>query len=195
MPDPVDEDRDGSNNSLWENNNLKSADNVLFVTKDIPGRGKGLVAAIKISAQTQVLAETPILKLSVELDDETEIEEVVKAFQHLTVRNQEAFLSLSKFASDVYQSQPIWGSLSDEHKQVIAAWGANNWNDMVFETGCRINHACVPNLATSWNERSGKQEWVARRDIEVGEELTGTYIYDIGKFRIGKSSEDARIKR
>ncbi|KAE9966288.1 hypothetical protein EG328_009024 [Venturia inaequalis] len=154
-------------------------ENGLFMIVDIQGRGKGLVAIKKISAQTQVLAEKPLLKLDDEIDDDAEIALVTKAFRKLSARNQEAYLSLSGFASDIYQSQSAWRTMSDEHKKVIAVWGSNNWNDMVFKMGCRINHACAPNLETSWNERSGKQVWVAMRDIEEGEELTGTYVYDI----------------
>lgn len=138
-----------------------------------------LVATKKIPAQTQVLAETPLLKLDDEVDDETEIALVLKAFERLNARDKEAYLNLSSFASEIYKSQSVWETVSDERRKVIAVWGANNWNDMVFEVGCRINHACAPNLETSWNERSGKQVWVAMRDIEVGEELTGTYVYDI----------------
>ncbi|TLD29834.1 hypothetical protein E2P81_ATG06128 [Venturia nashicola] len=157
----------------------KPIEQTTFSIKEIKGRGKGVVAMKKISAQTQVLAETPLLKLYDELDDENEIALVIKEFQKLSPRCKEAYLNLSAFASETYTSQPTWKTLSDELKRVIAVWGANNWNDMVFETGCRINHACAPNLETSWNERTGKQVWVAMRDIEVGEELAGTYIYDI----------------
>lgn len=166
-------------NNLGKTTIHESDNKTLFLTKEIKGRGTGLVATKKIPAQTQVLAETPLLKLEDEIDDETEIALVIKAFEKLNARDQSAYLNLSAFASEVYQSQSVWKTLSDEHRKVIAVWGANNWNDMVFEVGCRINHACAPNLETSWNERSGKQVWVAMRDIEGGEELTGTYVYDI----------------
>lgn len=104
---------------------------------------------------------------------------MIKAFERLSPRDQKVYLNLSAFASEIYISQPAWKTLSDRHKKVVAIWGANNWNDMIFEVGCRINHACAPNLETSWNERSGRQVWIAMKDIEEGDELTGTYVYDI----------------
>lgn len=157
----------------------KPNEHALFAIEEIKDRGKGLVATKNISAQTQVLAENPLLKLDDEIDDDTEIALVIEAFEKLNPRDRETYLKLSAFASEIYTSQPVWRTLSDKHKKVMAIWGANNWNDMVFEVGCRINHACAPSLETSWNERSGKQVWFAMRDIEAGEELTGTYVYDI----------------
>lgn len=120
-----------------------------------------------------------MLKLSGEIDDETEITAVIKAFEKLHPKNQDAFLALSDFASHGYTSVSSWLPLSEKHKKVVAIWGSNNWNEMVFEIGCRINHACAPNLETSWNVRLGQQIWTAMRDIRKGEELTGTYLYDI----------------
>lgn len=147
--------------------------------RNIEGKGKGVFAMNHIPANTCVLAERPLLKLANEVDDETEPTQVIEAFQKLTTPNQEAYLQLYGFAAEIYQTHPEWKALSCKGREVVAIWGANNWNDMVFQIGCRINHACIPNLETSWNERTQRQMWTTLREIEAGEELTGTYIYDI----------------
>jgi hypothetical protein len=80
--------------------------------------------------------------------------------------------------------------LSEKERKVIAIWGSNNWNDMIFAIGCRINHACIPNLQTAWNERTGKQTWTTLREVGRGEEFTGTYIYDIVSHGTGYRREE-----
>ena len=50
-------------------------------------------------------------------------------------------------------------------------------NDVgLFPKTARINHSCRPNSGNWWSEKRGKRVIYAARDIEMGEEITISYI-------------------
>ena len=79
-------------------------------------------------------------------------------------------------------------SLSDcksEDKSEIGIWRTNNFalgptspktSNGIFPTIARFNHSCLPSAEFVWNEKEGKQDIRAIRDIQASEEITLCYF-------------------
>ena len=82
-------------------------------------------------------------------------------------------------------------SLSDcksgenEEKSEIGIWRTNNFalgptspksSNGIFPTIARFNHSCLPSAEFVWNEKVGKQEIRAIRDIKAQEEISLCYF-------------------
>lgn len=73
----------------------------------------------------------------------------------------------------------------DEEKTELGIWRTNNFalgrshsksSNGIFPTIARFNHSCIPSAEFSWNEKAGKQEIRAIRDIQAQEEITLCYF-------------------
>ena len=82
-------------------------------------------------------------------------------------------------------------SLSDckagenEEKSELGIWRTNNFalgrshskcSNGIFPTIARFNHSCIPSAEFCWNEKAGKQEIRAIRNIRAQEEITLCYF-------------------
>lgn len=62
----------------------------------------------------------------------------------------------------------------------MGIYGANVFaEDGIFEVGSRFNHACIPNVYISRDPGLTKSTFHTTRDIEVGEELTVSYVLEL----------------
>ncbi|KAH6644880.1 hypothetical protein C7974DRAFT_29811 [Boeremia exigua] len=139
----------------------------LFEVKDIPGKGRGLVACVDIASGTRILCEEPIftsLNLS-SVDLERNIAAKLKA---LSKTSQRQFLSL-------HNNFPGKFPFSNTFKTNALPCGADSPIGAVYPTICLINHSCISNSHHSWNSLLKKETIHATRPIAAGDEITISY--------------------
>ncbi|KAK3373439.1 SET domain-containing protein 5 [Lasiosphaeria ovina] len=135
--------------------------------KEIPGKGRGLVARVDIATGTRILCEKPLL--TVQPMAPSEVERAVAAkLKLLPKTEQRQFLSLHNHYPGRYPLSGIGG---------------------VYATASLINHSCVPNAHHSWNRGTGRETVHAIRDISAGDEIT--IAYDRGGPLLGFQCECA----
>ncbi|KAF5241669.1 hypothetical protein FAUST_3743 [Fusarium austroamericanum] len=145
-------------------------DNNLFVVRDVPLKGKGLIATTKIPKGTRIIAESPLIKVPREcFSDDLLRQSVIKELSKLSQDQRASFYSL-------LNSHPKWG----EEVGIVATnglcAGPDQDDSAVFLTTSRINHSCKPNAQNRWNQDLGKVTIHAVEDIEQGQEITITYL-------------------
>lgn len=155
------------------------ADNceLLFVIKDIPGKGKGLIATKSIMAGTLILFEDPLISIPKPVDEK----KVLSKFNNLSESEQNNFLDLHDCGGEM---KSIWQIFRTNSMQVcgFADLGVND--SAVYNSISRINHSCAPNAVWSWKAGNvRRQEVRACRDICEGEEIQCSYIR-VGAFAL-----------
>ena len=150
-----------------------TAGNPLYALRDVPGKGKGLVAIEKISKGTRILSEEPIITISGnEMNSERLQISVYQQVATLSEHQQQAFLSMHNIhpyrdAAERYLGIVRTNSLPAE---------ADGDKGAIFLEACRINHACDNNAQKNWNEKIKRHTVHALRDINKSEEITITYL-------------------
>ncbi|KAM0203074.1 hypothetical protein ACHAPI_001246 [Fusarium lateritium] len=144
--------------------------NPLYAPKDIPGKGKGLVATTKIPKGTRVLAETPLFKIPQHATESIENERcVVAALSKLSEDQRQAFFSLCNSYTDLKQEVGIAETNAFGLGEDISTCA-------VFLDASRMNHSCVPNVLYRWNINTQKMTVHATKDIEEDAEITINYL-------------------
>ena len=77
--------------------------------------------------------------------------------------------------------EPFEKELVKRDVTAISTWAVNSFSagdeaSGIFQTACRINHSCLPNVCHCWNPILQQLTVHAVRDIKAGEELHTTYI-------------------
>jgi hypothetical protein len=155
----------------------------LFEIREIPGKGKGMVAAVDIPKGTRIIAEEPLILIA---GGPGEIMEAraKREYDRLSPRKRAIFDSL-------HVAHP------DSPNKLMAVFDTNSLpagliNGAVYENISMINHSCNPNGYHSWNANIQKETIHATRDIPKGEEITITYGIDESLLR---DSRRVRLKR
>ncbi|KAF2433998.1 SET domain-containing protein [Tothia fuscella] len=125
----------------------------LFEIRDIPGKGKGLIARFDVSTGTQL---------------ETILVAKLKAMPKLSQRQ---FLSLHNNSPGKYPFSGIF-------KTNALPCGPGSPIGGVYPTAYFINHSCVPNAHNNWNNNKKHETIYAIRPIKIGSEIT--ILYDHG---------------
>ncbi|KAF4439491.1 SET domain protein [Fusarium austroafricanum] len=138
----------------------------LYAVRDIPGKGKGLIATSKIPKGARIISEPPLFKVSREnlTADETNAE-----LAKLSNAQRSAFYSL----------QNSWPGLGPEVGIVrtnAKSCGLGAKKGGIFLEAARINHSCAPNAMPQWREDVQRLTIHAIKDIEVGEEIASFYL-------------------
>lgn len=155
-----------------------------YELRDVPGKGKGLIAIRDIYPGELVLVERPILISPVLLID---VNFKFSSFHVYTERkmNQEdwiKFNDLSNFMQqDTNTSTSIIPQLKFEGIRNTNGFGINLQEGKerysgVFLEQARLNHSCGPNLRNIWDSCLFTMSTQAVRPIRAGEELTIEYI-------------------
>ncbi|KAK7418595.1 hypothetical protein QQZ08_011179 [Neonectria magnoliae] len=155
---------------------MSSSDPVKMVTiREVPGKGKGLVAAQKIPKGTRLLSEEPIIRIPEDAPDNPSLRASIRRqVESLTDEQRRSFL-------DMHNTYP--GSMSTNspsHYLGIIRTNALPMDDTtecgIFLSACRINHACDNNAQKGWNEAIKRHTIHALRDIDKDEEITISYL-------------------
>lgn len=147
----------------------------MYDLKDIPGKGKGLVANRNIPRGTRILCEEAIIQTS-QSYDRLHIEElkrrVTEKFNALTDKHKHAFLSLRNVLPYKSPAEQYLGIL---HTNAFPIQDGGIGGG-IFLKASRINHACDKNAHNSWNKNIKRHTIHAIRDINQGEEITISYL-------------------
>ncbi|KAH0526558.1 hypothetical protein TsFJ059_009861 [Trichoderma semiorbis] len=144
-----------------------------FEEKELPGRGRGLIANKTLHRGDRIFAHTPILMLDSEIFGELETEEWL-ALEHAAVNNLPP--KTKQMFSALYGS-PVIDPVSDRidtNAFVLDLHGATYYD--VFPETARLNHDCRPNAAYFFDKETLTHYVHAMTDITPGTEITITYI-------------------
>ncbi|KAM0403493.1 hypothetical protein ACHAQC_001106 [Fusarium culmorum] len=145
-------------------------DNNLFVVRDVPPKGKGLIATTKIPKGTRIIAEPPLIKVPRECFCPDLLRQgIIKELSKLYQDQRASFYSL-------LNSHPESGEEVGIVETNSLCAGPDEEDGAVFLATSRINHSCKPNAQNRWNQGLGKITVHAVEDIEQGQEITITYL-------------------
>lgn len=144
----------------------------------IHGKGLGVVAATFLPRGTKIIIEEALISVpmpgmepgqGLRLGDM--LNNVKTAFESLGHSSQQEILQLHdhRFPGDGNQSRLL----------TILRSNAYNTGDNhvgIFPKIARINHSCQPNVGNFWSVKRNHRVIYTHRDIEVGEEITVSYI-------------------
>jgi len=147
-----------------------------FVSRQIEGKGIGVIALRNIKQGELIISEEPLLIIPWWV-------------RHSIYPGKDLEDTLSKFLEDLPEDKyQLFMSLSDcksEEKSEIGIWRTNNFalgptspksSNGIFPTIARFNHSCYPSAEFVWNEKKGQQDIRAIRDIQASEEITLCYF-------------------
>jgi hypothetical protein len=143
----------------------------LFKLSIVSGKGLGLVATTPIALGTRILSESPLIRQSRFAKDSVSFSQ----FEALTEEEKAQIYGLFNMQGKHCDLMGIIWTNAIELSGTEDEAG-------LFVQASRINHACVPNCHHSWDKSLGVLNVHAVRDIQVGEEITNTYIKGIGTF-------------
>jgi hypothetical protein len=138
-----------------------------FEAVELPGKGRGLVARIKIAKGTRILSEEPLMTAK-SMPPALLEPLIVTKLKALSKGRQRQFLSLH---NNYMGKNPFSGIF----KTNALPCGFEAPVGGVYHQICLINHSCVPNCNANWNSDTGHETIYATQDIEAGEEITISY--------------------
>lgn len=147
----------------------------MYRLQEVPGKGLGLVATIKIPRGTRILSEEPIVTVPMDPSNLEHVNStIVSQVKRLSPEQRHAFLAMRSIHPYKDDAERYFGivctvALPIEEDGIGAG---------VFLEASRINHACDNNAQKSWN-RNIKRHTV--HDIEAGEEITIFYLGQVRK--------------
>ncbi|KAL6694819.1 hypothetical protein J3F84DRAFT_349099 [Trichoderma pleuroticola] len=160
---------DVCSSALWVNEQPSPP----FEEKELPGRGRGLIANKTLHRGDKIFAHTPILMLDGKIFGELETEEWLE-LEHAAVNNLPP--KTKKKFSALYGS-PVTDPVSDRidtNAFVLELHGFTYY--AVFPETARLNHDCRPNAAYFFDKETLTHYVHAITDIAPGTEITITYI-------------------
>lgn len=152
--------------------------------QDVPGKGKCLIALQTIPKGTRILSEKALL---IRDQDHFNIERsqnsIYRQVANLDEGQRRVFLSMRNIHPYKNAAEKYFGIFR------TMALPADNYehNTAIFLEASRINHACDNNAQKAWNEEIKQHTVHALKDIEMGTEITITYIAPL-KRRLARQS-------
>jgi len=150
-------------------------DHNMFIVVDIPGKGKGIVAARDIKQGELVIRERPLFVVPLSIKS-SPLDLIAGQLKKLGRKEREAFLSLS------YVNFPSHLDPRVHHEEVALAIFTTNTvaageNVGIFPRMARLNHGCSSafNVVYSWREKEEALFIFALRNITKGDEILTTY--------------------
>ncbi|KAM0364305.1 hypothetical protein ACHAPK_010783 [Fusarium culmorum] len=138
--------------------------------REVPGKGKGLIATRKILKGTRILSEKAIIRVPEIFANIAAVSASIgRQVDSLPPDQQEAFLSMCNIYPSDDNVSPYLGIVRSNGLPMDFGSG-------VFLQASRINHACDNNAQKDYNEGIKRHTVHALRDIEEGEEITITYL-------------------
>ncbi|KAF5670084.1 set domain-containing protein [Fusarium heterosporum] len=139
----------------------------IFEIRDIPMKGRGLVAKVDIPIGTRILCEKPIVLADSMSPDilETFLALKLKALPKAT---QRSFLFL-------HNNYPGKRPFSGIFRTNALPCGSGSDVGGIYPTICLINHSCLPNSQNNWNGEKEQETIHAIRPIPEGSEITISY--------------------
>lgn len=146
---------------------IRELDIPTFDIKEIPGKGRGLIARFSISKGTRILCEKPLLTAGAVPPGQLELVLATK-LKALPKASQRQILSL-------HNNFPGRSPFSSIFKTNALPCGPDSPIGGVYPTICLINHSCIANSHNNWDSKAEHETIYAIRPIEAGEEITIPY--------------------
>ncbi|TVY17602.1 SET domain-containing protein 5 [Lachnellula arida] len=140
----------------------------LWTIESIPGKGKGVIAAIDIKPGKLLISEAPLLTTECITSMESTERDLAQALRALPKDSQRAFLSL-------HNNYPGKNPLSNIIRSNGYPLGPGSEVGGIFANISRVNHSCRPNAVHAWNPLLNVETVYAVRPIKQGEEITLSY--------------------
>lgn len=145
----------------------------IYAIRDVPGKGKGLVAIKSIPRGTRILEEQPVVTTPAYSQDHEWLQtHMEKQIESLGKQQQQAFLSLP----NLHPYQNLAEQCLGIFRTVGLPINDDGIDGGVFLEACRINHACDNNAQKHWNVSTKRHTIHALRKISEGEEITIYYL-------------------
>lgn len=141
----------------------------MFAVRDVPGKGKGLVATQRITKGTCILSEAPVVAITLSPPTK-DVEKLWSPVTNLPVGHRQAFEALAK-CHPYENTFGLYLSVVRTNSFRIRDGVAG-----VCIIASRINHACISNAQHSWNDNLKELTVHAVRHIEKDEEITINYM-------------------
>lgn len=143
-----------------------------YEIKQVPGRGKGLVATRGLKSGSIVFSEAPFVRVHWPLQPISVAAKAELVDQKLSDKSEED--------KDAFDSLHISTSQLNVPKSLgifrTNAMDCTDGSKGVFLVGSRLNHSCDANLVRTWVAEEGKEYFVTVREVKEGEELTMSYV-------------------
>ncbi|KAI0376802.1 hypothetical protein F5Y04DRAFT_265781 [Hypomontagnella monticulosa] len=147
----------------------------LYEIQEIPGKGRGMIAATTITKGTRILAEPPLFRVPRRGGNREHLRDAIsRKVASLNNEQRQAFLSLHN--SFEAEDGPNLGRVRTNALPL----GSDATTGGIFLESSRINHSCNHNAQNTWNESLQKLTIHAIRDIPKGDEVTIMYLHDRG---------------
>ncbi|KAF2108247.1 hypothetical protein BDV96DRAFT_504933 [Lophiotrema nucula] len=145
----------------------------MYALRDVPGKGKGLVAIEDIPKGTRVLLEQPVITTPErQRDDEWLKTHISQQVDSLSEHQRQSFLSMHNLYPYQNVAEQSLGIIRTNSLPIEAdGIGAG-----IFLKACLINHSCDNNAQKNWNQSIKRHTVHALRDIPKGEEITIYYL-------------------
>lgn len=137
------------------------------------GKGQGVLATSLIAKGDLVLSEKALFKF---INNATTEEQATNGLKKLVVAlnraDQRRFFELSNTHKT---KNPIFGVFRTN----AIPLGAESPHGAIFPMCSRFNSSCVANACYSWNSARDEERVFALRDIQIGEEITVSYLKEL----------------
>ncbi|KAF2679583.1 SET domain-containing protein [Lentithecium fluviatile CBS 122367] len=145
----------------------------MYALRDVPGKGKGLVAIENIPKGTRILSEQPVITTPErQRDNEWLKTHISQQVDSLSEHQRQSFLSMHNLYPYQNVAEQSLGIIRTNSLPIEA----DGIGGGVFLEACRINHACDNNAQKNWNQSIKRHTVHALRDIPKGEEITIYYL-------------------
>ena len=145
----------------------------MYGLKDVPGKGKGLVAIENIPKGTRILSEQPVITVPErQKDDEWLKSHISQQVDRLSEQQRQSFFSMHNLYPYQNVAEQSLGIIRTNSLPIED----NGFGGGIFLEACRINHACDNNAQKNWNPSIKRHTVHALRDIPKGEEITIYYL-------------------
>ncbi|KAI6277990.1 hypothetical protein MCOR03_000122 [Pyricularia oryzae] len=153
----------------------RSSGALAYEIRDLPGRGKGLVATRPIRRWETVVVQFPSLVVLMDFWEAVESPKqsrrlLNRALKQLPAEEKGRILALARTGGFESQVEDVLRT------NIFGVDVGGAFHMGLFVEGSRVNHNCRPNVYWKYDTKTMAQEVVALRDIEQGEELTHSYV-------------------
>ena len=174
---------------------------------EIPGKGRGLVAARDIKMGEQIFIDNPVIKIYTDVEklfDNINIDLVKKQVDELPSEAKILFNNLEG-PGMIENAFLFWDvNLNGGKVSTFQKFLKHSKRSRVFDGGleyfymslnhCLINHSCAPNVAVMSLQPDDecRVEVRATKDITKGEEITRCYLRGIDFWRVGFDAQERK---
>ncbi|OTA68802.1 hypothetical protein K449DRAFT_344677, partial [Hypoxylon sp. EC38] len=132
----------------------------LIEVRQIPGKGRGLIAVCDIAKGARIVCESPLFLIK--SMERTKLDKVLGAkLKDLAKEQQRQFLSL-------HNNFPGKHAFAGIVKTNALPCGCDSTIGGIYPTICLINHSCLPNAHSNWNSEDEVETIHAIQSIKTG---------------------------